>query len=91
MSIDPKLPNALFQWPKERGFFPSICAPHMPPAILDRARAHRPGFEDIAIAATAEVHGLTILTDSERHFAPLGVPMLNPLKTLPPLRQSAAP
>ena len=53
--------------------------------ILDRARAHQPGFEDIAIAATAEVHGLTILTDNERHFAPLGVPMLNPLKALPPL------
>jgi predicted nucleic acid-binding protein len=44
----------------------------------------------VAIAATAEVHGLTILTDSERHFAPLGVPMLNPLKNLPPLRESAA-
>ncbi|TPK74767.1 type II toxin-antitoxin system VapC family toxin [Mesorhizobium sp. B2-4-15] len=54
-------------------------------AIVDRARAHRPGYEDIAIAATAEVRGLTILTDNERHFAPLGVPMLNPLKMLPPL------
>jgi len=52
--------------------------------ILDRARAHNPGFEDIAIAATAAVRGLTILTVNERHFAPLGVPLVNPLKQLPP-------
>ncbi len=52
-------------------------------AILDRARAHDPGFEDIAIAATAAAHGLTILTANERHFAALGVPHANPLKRLP--------
>jgi predicted nucleic acid-binding protein len=51
--------------------------------ILDRARAHDPGFEDIAIAATAAAHGLTVLTANERHFAPLGVPYVNPLKRLP--------
>lgn len=51
-------------------------------AILDRARAHDPGFEDIAIAATAVAHGLTVLTANERHFAPLGVPYANPLKEL---------
>jgi hypothetical protein len=52
-------------------------------AILDRARAHDPGFEDIAIAATAAAHGLTVLTANERHFAPLGVAYHNPLKKLP--------
>lgn len=52
-------------------------------AILDRARAHDPGFEDIAIAATAAAHGLTVLTANERHFVPLGVPYVNPLKELP--------
>ena len=52
-------------------------------AILDRARAHDPGFEDIAIAATAAAHGFTILTANERHFVPLGVPVANPLKKLP--------
>lgn len=52
-------------------------------AILDRARAHGPGFEDIAIAATAAARGLIILTANERHFAPLGVPLVNPLKQLP--------
>lgn len=52
-------------------------------AILDYARAHDPGFEDIAIAATAAVRGMTVLTANERHFAPLGVPFANPLKQLP--------
>ena len=54
-------------------------------AMIDRSRSHDVGFEDIAIAATAEVHGLAVLTDNERHFLPLGVAMLNPLKALPPL------
>jgi predicted nucleic acid-binding protein len=53
-------------------------------AILDRARAHDPGFEDIAIAATAAAHDFTVLTANERHFAPLGVAVVNPLKQLPP-------
>lgn len=52
-------------------------------AIIDRARAYDPGFEDIAIAATAAANGLTVLTANERHFAPLGVPVANPLKQLP--------
>ncbi|MEZ2130773.1 MULTISPECIES: PIN domain-containing protein [unclassified Sinorhizobium] len=54
--------------------------------ILDRARAHDPGFEDIAIAATAAAHGLTVLTANERHFEPLGVPLANPLKELPAIQ-----
>ncbi|MGN6777446.1 PIN domain-containing protein [Rhizobium sp.] len=54
--------------------------------ILDRARAHDPGFEEIAIAATATAHGLTVLTANERHFTPLGVPFANPLKQLPVIR-----
>lgn len=52
-------------------------------AIIDRARAHDPGFEDIAIAATAAAHDMMVLTANERHFAPLGVPVANPLKELP--------
>ena len=52
-------------------------------AILDRARSHDPGFEDIAIAATAAAHGFTVLTANERHFTPLCVPLANPLKQLP--------
>jgi predicted nucleic acid-binding protein len=55
----------------------------MPGVILDRAPAHDPGFEDIAIAATAAARGFTVLTANERHFAPFGVPVVNPLKRLP--------
>ena len=47
-------------------------------AILDAARAHDPGFEDIAIAATAAVRGFTVRTANERHFAPLGVALREP-------------
>jgi predicted nucleic acid-binding protein len=60
-----------------------IAEAHAAGALLDAARAHDPGFEDIAIAATAAVRGFTVLTANERHFAPLGVPVANPLKRLP--------
>jgi predicted nucleic acid-binding protein len=56
-------------------------------AITDRAKAsgHDPGFADIVIAATAEAHGLVVLTRNRRHFEPLGVALLDPfLGPLPP-------
>ena len=53
--------------------------------LSDRARAsgHAPGFADVAIAATAASRHLTILTRNLRHFAPLGVPALDPFDRLP--------
>lgn len=60
------------------------CA-HAAGRILDDARAHQPGFEDIAIAATAKLHGLTVLTRNMRHFGPLGVQVLDPFEVLPEL------
>ena len=33
---------------------------------------------DLLIAATALEHGLTVLTRNVRHFAPTGVPVINP-------------
>jgi predicted nucleic acid-binding protein len=63
------------------------CA-HLVGRMLDRARAHRPGFEDIAIAATAQAHGLTVLTRNLRHFVPLGVSALDPFQGLPPLPET---
>ncbi|CAD5277419.1 Ribonuclease VapC [Bosea sp. 62] len=63
------------------------CA-HLAGGMLDRARAHRPGFEDIAIAATAEAHGLIVLTRNLRHFAPLGVSARDPFQGLPPLPET---
>jgi predicted nucleic acid-binding protein len=55
-------------------------------AMADRARGqgHAPGFADIIVAATAQRHGLTILSRNTRHFEPLGVAVLNPFAALPP-------
>jgi predicted nucleic acid-binding protein len=54
--------------------------------LSDRARGqgHAPGLADIIIAATARQHGLTILSRNARHFAPLGVSVLDPFRELPP-------
>jgi hypothetical protein len=49
-----------------------------------RSKGQAPGFADVAIAATAKRRGLTILTTNVRHFAPLGVPFLDPFAGLPP-------
>jgi toxin FitB len=51
---------------------------------LARGRGHSPGFADIAIAATARRHGLAILSRNDRHFAPMGVTVVDPFKALPP-------
>lgn len=51
--------------------------------MLDAARSFAPGYPDIAIAATARVHGMTVLTRNERHFAPLGVDVVDPFVRLP--------
>ena len=53
--------------------------------LMDKAReaGRSPAFADIAIAATAESQGLTILTRNLRRFAPLGITAINPFQTLP--------
>lgn len=51
---------------------------------LARGRGHSPGFADIAIAATARRHGLAILSRNDRHFARMGVTVVDPFKALPP-------
>lgn len=53
--------------------------------IADYARGHDPGYEDIAIAATAKVHGLTVLTRNVRHISPFGIPVFDPFRELPDL------
>ena len=62
-----------------------LSAARLAGELTDHARAagHSPGFADIAIAATAGCHDLTILTRNLRHFEPLGVPAIDPFKTLP--------
>lgn len=45
---------------------------------LARRLGRAPGFADIAIAATAKVHDLTVLTRYLRDFTPLGVAAQDP-------------
>lgn len=47
------------------------------------AVGRNPGFADVAIAATASVHELLLLTRNVRHFAPLGVAHADPFEDLP--------
>jgi len=49
-----------------------------------RSQGQAPGFADIIIAATAQRHGLAILSRNIRHFDPLGVSAINPFDELPP-------
>jgi predicted nucleic acid-binding protein len=54
--------------------------------LSDRARGvgHAPGLADIIVAATAQHHGLTILSRNLRHLEPLGVAVVDPFIKLPP-------
>ncbi|MDP4022938.1 type II toxin-antitoxin system VapC family toxin [Methylobacterium sp. NEAU 140] len=52
-------------------------------ADVARGRGHAPGLADLAVAATAQCHGWTVLTRNVRHFAPLGVPAHDPFEALP--------
>lgn len=52
--------------------------------LLDGARGRglEPGLADMLIAATAKVHGLTVLTRNVRDFAGCGVEVVDPLEML---------
>jgi toxin FitB len=61
-------------------------------AMMDRARGlgEAAGFADVAIAATAEARGLTVLTRNVRHFRAIYARVLNPIDApLPPLAAAA--
>lgn len=45
------------------------------PTVIERS--------DLIIAATAKVHGLTLLTRNVRHFEPTGIPTIDPVRSLP--------
>lgn len=53
--------------------------------LLDvaRGKGQSPGFPDVAIAAIAKAHGLTILTRNLKHFAVFAIPTHDPLRSLP--------
>jgi predicted nucleic acid-binding protein len=48
-----------------------------------RGAGHAPGLADLAIAATAQVRGYTVLTRNLRHFRMLAVPSVDPFDSLP--------
>jgi len=50
---------------------------------IARAAGINPGFEDIAIAATAQKNDLIVLTTNEKDFRPLGIRYRNPFDKLP--------
>jgi predicted nucleic acid-binding protein len=50
---------------------------------LARGRGHSPRFADVAIAATARRHGLTLLSRNARHFAAMDVAVVDPFEGLP--------
>ena len=52
-------------------------------ADLARSRGHPPGFADVAIAATARRHDLTILSRNARHFVSMDVAVVDPFRDLP--------
>jgi predicted nucleic acid-binding protein len=54
---------------------------------IARGQGQAPGVADLAIAATAQLHGFTILTRNLRHFGPLGVATLDPFETIPTMGQ----
>jgi predicted nucleic acid-binding protein len=45
-----------------------------------QARGHTREMADMIIAATAQVHQLTLVTRNVRHFVDCGVPLLNPFR-----------
>jgi predicted nucleic acid-binding protein len=50
---------------------------------LARGRGRSPGFADIAIAATARRHDLTILSRNGRPFMPMDAIIIDPFQRLP--------
>ncbi len=51
--------------------------------LAEAARPQVVELADLVIAATASVHGLTVLTRNIRHFTPTGVDARGPLMSLP--------
>ncbi len=69
-----------------------LAAARLVGVLGDRARAvgQAPGFEDLAIAAIAQVRGLTVLTRNVRHFEGLGGAVIDPFAALPADRDPRA-
>jgi predicted nucleic acid-binding protein len=77
--------NALLEDGAERILSLDAKAGRIAGGLSDRATAigRHPGFADVAIAATAVAHDLTIVTRNGRHFVPLEVAVVDPPGKLP--------
>lgn len=53
--------------------------------LIDRARTRgtAPNFADVAVAATAQAHDLTIVTRNTKHFVAFDLPLLDPYRSPP--------
>lgn len=51
--------------------------------LAERARPMVIELPDLIVAATAQVHGLTVLTRNIRHMTPTGVAAIDPVDTTP--------
>lgn len=62
-----------------------VTAARIAGVLSDRARGMglAPGFQDLAIAAIAQAHELTVLTRNIRHFVPLGIAVSDPFTAIP--------
>lgn len=74
--------DRILQQYAERVLAFDLAAAQLAGALNDSAKAagRHPGFADLSIAAIARSHQLTVLTINLRHFRPLGVEALNPLR-----------
>lgn len=51
--------------------------------LSETARPHVIELADLIAGATAQVHGLTVMTRNRRHFEPMGIPIFDPALGLP--------
>ncbi|MGH1561367.1 type II toxin-antitoxin system VapC family toxin [Mumia sp. DW29H23] len=80
---DPRQGGALRRWFEDRVLveFEARILPIDMAIARETARMHVPDprpERDAFIAATARVHGMTVVTRNVADFAPLGVPVVNP-------------
>jgi hypothetical protein len=68
-----------WQVAQSHGVLPMDAAAFKASARLKHRRSNAI-LEDAMIAATAAVHGLTVVTRNRRDFEPLGVPVTNPFE-----------
>jgi predicted nucleic acid-binding protein len=77
--------QAVLHWYGERILPVDVAVARVAGGLLDTARGQgqSPGLADVLITATAQCHGLTVLTRNVRHFAVFGGLIRDPFLGLP--------